>query len=48
MIVDNMTQGSYIPTDSVKSSDNCSSLIHNIEIEAYVDSNKTKLAYLVG
>ena len=43
-----MTQGSCIPTDSVKSSDDCSSLVHCIKTEAYIDSNKTNLAYLVG
>ena len=29
-IFDHMTQGSYIPTDSVKSGDDCSSLVHSI------------------
>ena len=29
-VVDHMTQGSYIPTDSVKSGDDCSSLVHSI------------------
>ena len=43
-----MTWGSYIPTDSVKSDDDCSSLVHNIGTEAYIDSDKTNLAYLVG
>ena len=44
-----MTWGSYIPTDSVKSEDDdCSSLVHNIGTGAYVDSDKTNPAYLVG
>ena len=43
-----MTQGSCIPTDSVKCGDDCFSLIHNIENGAYIDSDKTNLAYLVG
>ena len=41
MIIDNMTRGSCIPIDSVKSSDDCSSLVHNIETGAYIDSDKT-------
>ena len=47
-VVDHMTRGSFIPTDSVKSGDDCSSLVHNIGTGAYIDSNKTNLAYLVG
>jgi len=43
-----MTQGSCIPTDLVKSEDDCSSLIHNIGTGAYVDSDKTNPTYLVG
>ena len=43
-----MTQGSCIPIDSVKSSDDCSSLVHKIGTRTYVDSDKTNLAYLVG
>ena len=44
-----MTQGSYIPTNSVKSRDNdYSSLIHNIVTGAYIDSDKTNPTYLVG
>jgi len=40
-IFDHMTQGSCIPTES---GDDCSSLIHNIESGAYIDSEKTNLA----
>jgi len=43
-----MTGESCIPIDSVKSSDDCSSLIHNIRTGAYIDSDKTNSAYLVG
>ena len=43
-----MTQGNYIPTDSMKSGDDYSNLVHNIGVGAYVDSDKTNLAYLVG
>ena len=46
-IVDSKTRGSCIPTDSVKSGDNCPILVHNIRIGAYIDSDKTNLAYLV-
>jgi len=46
-VVDHMTRGSCISTDSVKSGD-CSSLVHNIGTEAYIDSDMTNLAYLVG
>jgi len=46
--VDNMTQGNYIPTDSMKSGDDYSNLVHNIGVGAYVDSDKTNLTYLVG
>ena len=47
-VVDSKTQGSCIPTDSVKSSDDCPILVHNTGIRAYIDSDKTNLAYLVG
>jgi len=42
-----MTRGSCIPTDSVKSGDDCSSLVHKIGTGVYIDSNKTNPAYLV-
>jgi len=48
MVVDNMTQGSCIPIDSVKSSDDYSSLVHNIGTGAYIGSDKTNSTYLVG
>ena len=41
MVVDNMTQESCIPIDSMKSSDDYSSLFHNIATGAYIDSDKT-------
>ena len=47
-VVDHMTRGSCILTYSVKSGDDCSSLAHNIETGAYIDSDKTNLVYLVG
>ena len=31
-VVDYMTRGNCIPTDSVKSGDDCSSLIHSIRV----------------
>ena len=34
-VVDHMTRGSCIPTDSVKSGDDYSSLVHNIETVDY-------------
>ena len=42
-VVDHITRGSCI---SVKSGDDCSILFHNIRIGAYIDSDKTNLAYL--
>jgi len=47
-MVDKMTWGSCIPTDSLKSGDNDFSLVHNIRIGAYIDSNKTNLTNFVG
>ena len=47
-VVDSKTRGSYIPTNSVKSDDDCPILIHSIEIGAYIESDKTNLVYLVG
>ena len=47
-VIDNMTRESCIPTDYVKSRDDYSSLVHNIGTGAYVDSDKTNLAYLIG
>ena len=46
-VVDHITRESCIPTDSVKSGDNYSSLVHSIGTGAYIDSDKTNLAYLV-
>ena len=47
-VVNCMTRVSYIPTDSVKSGDDCSSPVHNIRTEAYIDSDKINQAYLIG
>jgi len=47
-VVDSKTRGSCIPTDLMKSGDDCPILIHNTGIVAYIDSDKTNLAYLVG
>ena len=47
-MVDYMTQDSCIPTDSMKSNDDYSSLVHRIAIGAYIDLDKTNPAYLVG
>jgi len=38
-IFDHMTQESCIPTDFVKSGDDCFSLVHSIGTGAYVDSD---------
>ena len=47
-VVDSKTRGSCIPTDSVKSGDDYSILVHSTGIGAYIESDKTNLAYLVG
>ena len=47
-VIDHLTQGSCIPTDSVKSGHDCSSLVHSIGAEAYIDSDKTNPIYLIG
>ena len=46
-VIDNMTQGSCLPIDSVKSSDDYSSLDHSIGTGPCIDSNKTNPAHLV-
>ena len=46
-VVDDKTRGSSIPTGSVKSGDDCPILVHNTEIETYIDSDKTNLVYLI-
>ena len=43
-----MTRGNCNPTDSVKSCDDYSNLVHNIGTRAYVDLDKTNPAYLIG
>ena len=47
-VVDNMTQGHCIPTDSVKSGDNHSNLVHNTGAGIYTDSDKANTTYLVS
>ena len=47
-VVDSNTQGSCIPTDSMKGHDDYPNLIHNTGIGAYIYSDKTNMAYLVG
>ena len=47
-MVDYMTRGSCIPTDSMMSGDDYSNLVHNTGIGVYVESDKINLAYLVG
>jgi len=47
-VVDQKTRGNCIPTDSMKSSDDDSSLVHNIRTGTYVDLDKTNSAYWVG
>ena len=44
-VFDHMTRGSCIPTDSMKSGDDCSSLIHSIGSGAYIDLDKTNLTH---
>ena len=44
-VVDNMTQESCIPIDSVKSSDDYSSLVHSIGTRACNESDKTNPAH---
>ena len=47
-VVDSKTQGSCIPTDSMKGRDHYLNLVHNSGIQAYIDLDKTSSAYLVG
>ena len=47
-VVDHMTRGNCIHTDSVKSGEDYSILFHNIGVGACVDSDKTNVAYLFG
>ena len=42
-VVDSKTRGSCIPTDSVKSGDDCPILVHSTGIGAYIDLDKTNL-----
>jgi len=47
-VVDNMTRGRCIPIDLMKSRDCYSNFDHNSKNRDYIESDKTKLAYLVG
>jgi len=47
-VIDSMTLGSCIPTDSVKSGDDHSNLVHNTRVGVYTDSDKTNPTYLVS
>ena len=47
-VVDHNTWESCISIDSVKSGDDYPSVVHSIETGAYIYSDKTNLAYLVG
>ena len=44
-VVDNMTRGSCIHIDSVKSSDDYSILVHSIGTRVSIDSDKTNPAH---
>jgi len=47
-VVDSKTRGSSIPTNSVKCDEDYPILVQSTRIGAYIDSDKTNLAYLVG
>ena len=47
-VVDNMTRGSCIPIDSVKSSDNYSGLVYSIGTRACIDSDKTNFLNILS
>ena len=47
IVVDNMTRGNCIPINSMRSSDDCYSLVHNIGTGAYIESDKANLTCLV-
>ena len=47
-VVDHNTRGSCIPTDSMKSGDDYSSLVHSIGTGAHIESDNPNLAYTVG
>jgi len=47
-VVDNMTGGRCILTDSMKSGDDYFNFGHNSEIGYYIESDNTIPAYLVG
>ena len=40
-VVDSMTRGRCIPTDSVKSGDDHPNLVHNIGVDTYIDLDPT-------
>jgi len=47
-VVDYMTRESCIPIDSVKNRDGYYDFVHNFEIRACVELDKTNPTYLVG
>jgi len=47
-VVDSKTQGSCIPTELMKGHDDYPNHIYNTGIRAYIESDNTNLAYLVG
>ena len=48
MVVDHMTRENCIPTDSVKSDNDYSSLINNIGTGAHIESDNRNSTYMVG
>ena len=47
-VIDNMSRGCYIPIGLVRSRNDYSNFVHEIEVGAYVNLDKTNLAYLVS
>ena len=47
-VVDHMTRESCIPTDSMKSGNDCSSLVHSIGTAAYIESDNLNSTYMVS
>ena len=47
-VVDHITQMSCIPTDSVESGDDYSSLVHSIGTRSYIKLDNPNSAYKIG
>ena len=47
-VVDHMTQESCIPTDSVKSGNDYSSLIHSIGTGTHIESDNPNSVHMIG